>query len=231
MFRRYVSIPFYENEGRRAVATQNLISLLESLCLRRSKVLLHLPEPQQRFRTIEFSKEERDQYENTKGTMNRALRERVSEAHNQSTFGMFQIQLQLRLLCNHGTYQHPFSWARRNLLDEKEDALCSISGSGQVTCSACRQSMPILGSNNIYRRYAENCAHILCSECLVEVEEEGGLGENEIARCPLCTLSGVSSPSTIHHSKGDTYLLSEGRSSKMEALINDIREDLWKTKR
>lgn len=154
MFRRYVTIPFDEGEERRTVATRNLTLLLDSLCLRRSRDLLHLPEPQDRVRIIDFSKEERDQYEQTKKIMNRALRQRAGESYSKSIFGMFQVQLQLRILCNHGTYQHLFSWTRRSLLDEKEDALCLIGSSGEVNCSACREPMPILGSNNVYRTYA-----------------------------------------------------------------------------
>ena len=235
MFRRFVTIPFDESEERRAVATRNLTLLLDSLCLRRSRDLLQLPDPQDRVRFIEFSKEERDQYEQTKKIMNRALRQKVGESYSKSIFGMFQVQLQLRILCNHGTYQHSFSWTKRSLLDEKEDALCSTGASGEVKCSACRQSMPILGLNNIYRTYAGNCAHILCSECLDEGEQISGDRGDGIMKCPLCAISGVpitaTQPGDATEDREDSYLRLEGHSSKMSALISDIREDLWKTKR
>jgi SWI/SNF-related matrix-associated actin-dependent regulator of chromatin subfamily A3 len=222
------------------VATRNLTLLLDSLCLRRSRDLLHLPEPQERVRFIEFSKEEQDQYEDTKKKMNRALRQRAGEAHSQgkSIFGMFQIQLQLRILCNHGTYQHPLSWLRRSLLDEREDALCLIGGSSEVNCSVCRDPMPIVGSNHVYGTYPGNCAHVLCSECLEEDETARGEGGDEIRKCPLCTISGVPAfatggirPGGATDDQHDSYLRPEGHSSKMSSLICDIREDLWKTKR
>jgi SWI/SNF-related matrix-associated actin-dependent regulator of chromatin subfamily A3 len=231
MFRRYVTIPFDESEERRTVATRNLTLLLDSLCLRRSRDLLHLPEPQDRVRIIDFSKEERDQYEQTKKIMNRTLRQRAGESYSKSIFGMFQVQLQLRILCNHGTYQHLFSWARRSLLDEKEDALCLVGSSGEVNCSACRQPMPILGSNNVYRTYAGNCAHVLCSECLEENEQISGDMGNDIAKCPLCAISAVPISTTRLGAENDSYLRLDGHSSKMNAVISDIRQDLWKTKR
>jgi SWI/SNF-related matrix-associated actin-dependent regulator of chromatin subfamily A3 len=233
MFRRFVAIPFDESQERRAVAIRNLTLLLDSLCLKRSRELLHLPEPQQRQRVIEFSPEERDQYEQTKKIMNRALRQRVGEAFSKSSFGMFQIQLQLRILCNHGTYQHSFSWTKRSLLDEREDALCAKGGGVEVTCSACRQSMPILGSNNVYKTFAGNCAHVLCLECLDDNQEITGASANGITKCPLCAISGVPLPGSglNNEEHNDSYLKAEGKSAKMIALIADIKQDLEITKR
>lgn len=217
------------------MATQNLTLLLDSLCLRRSRDLLQLPEQQDRLRILEFSKKERDQYEQTKSVMNRAIRQKVGESYGKSIFGMFQVQLQLRILCNHGTYQHSFSWAKRSLLDEREDALCSTGGNGEVSCSACRQSMPLLGSQNVYRTYAGNCAHVLCSECLDENDQISSGNIDEASKCPLCAISGVpitvARPASAAEDEKDSYLRLEGQSSKMSALISDIREDLWNTKR
>ncbi|KAH7333142.1 putative helicase [Rhexocercosporidium sp. MPI-PUGE-AT-0058] len=230
MFRRFVSIPFDESEERRVVATRNLTLLLDSLCLRRSRELLNLPPPRNRDQILDFSPAERDQYDKTMKAMNRTLRHRVSESQANNIFGMFQIQLQLRILCNHGTYQHAFSWNRRSLLDEREDALCAIGDSGQVNCSACRQSMPLLGSNNVYRKGNEGCRHVLCSECLSEDEERTG----DTHRCPLCATTGVFKTSKSSRSglgeTDDSYLKQDGFSTKMVALIQDIKQDLWSTK-
>jgi len=235
MFRRFVSIPFDESEERRELATKNLTLLLESLCLRRSRDILHLPNAQHRIRALKFSPEEREQYEQTKKIMNRALRQKVSESYSKSIFGMFQVQLQLRILCNHGTYQQPFSWTKRSLLDEREDALCSIGGNGEVNCSACRQSLPMLGSNDLYRTYRGSCAHVVCRECLDQSEQTSGVAFDTNTKCPLCAVSGVHTSVTRPDAPSlegrDSYLRQEGHSSKMVALISDIREDLWQTKR
>ncbi|KAG0649190.1 ATP-dependent helicase GTA, partial [Hyphodiscus hymeniophilus] len=101
MFRRFVAIPFDESVERRELATKNLTLLLDSLCLRRSREFLHLPTPEDRVRILKFSPAEREQYEQTKKIMNRALRQKASESYSKSIFGMFQVQLQLRILCNH----------------------------------------------------------------------------------------------------------------------------------
>jgi len=124
------------------------------------------------------------------------------------------------------------------LLNEREDALCSIGRNGEINCSACRQPMPILGSNNIYRAYAQNCAHVLCSECLDEHAQDSQNGEVVSPRCPLCFPDSV--PAAMadggfedsgRDGEHDNYFCSQGHSSKMAALISDIRENLRETKR
>lgn len=180
---------------------------------------------------VTLSPDERAQYDKTKDMMNRALRQRVGEEFTKSKFGMFQIQLQLRILCNHGTYQPEFSWARRSLLDEREDALCSIGDRSEVRCSACRLSIYMLGSNNMYKSYKASCMHILCFECL---DDRTQPQQEEPSTCPLCAMSGGPGlKSSTLNAKGlhDNYLREMGHSSKMEALIEDVRRDVDSTKR
>jgi SWI/SNF-related matrix-associated actin-dependent regulator of chromatin subfamily A3 len=239
-FRRFISIPFEEDEDGRAVASQRLGLLLDSVCLRRTKDLLDLPHQQDRTRALEFSKEEREQYEQTKKIMVRAIRQNAGGVDKKSLFGMFQAQLQLRLLCNHGTFQHPFSWAnKRNLLSEREAAFCSVGQNGEISCSSCRQSMPIMGTNRVYRTYAEHCAHVLCFEFLDEKAQENSDDEGRVvSQCPLCHSSsflqseaevdGICNGQT---ERQDDYFRPQGQSSKMAALMSDVRKDLQQTKR
>lgn len=233
-FRRYVTLPFDESEQRRVVATRNLALLLDSLCLRRSRELLHLPEPKERVIVLEFSKEEREVYEETMNVMNRALRQKAGESHSKNTFGLFQIQLQLRILCNHGTYQRPFSWARRSLLDEREAALCAV-GSREILCTVCRQPIPILDSNKAYGRNVGRCAHVLCSECLDENKEINGSAGDDTTQCPLCLIAGIpiinSQRGPLTEDGENAYLKADGHSSKMESLVANIKDGLWESKR
>ncbi|KAF2181727.1 hypothetical protein K469DRAFT_691814 [Zopfia rhizophila CBS 207.26] len=234
-FRSFIAAPFDEGGERRTLAIERFTYLLDSLVLRRTKELLHLPEKQDRIRKVEFSKEERAQYEQTKSMIIRAIRHQPGIFDRKSTLGMFQAQLQLRILCNHGTFQDPFSWKRRSLLEEREDAACALGSFSETTCSSCRQSMPIIDSNSVYRQWAEHCAHVLCSECL----EESAQGSNEEipSHCPLCRPIWAPSNSTGGGStfiakggESDIYFRPEGYSSKMAALISDVQENLWETK-
>lgn len=232
-FKKHISLPFDEGGKRRAVATENFTLLLDSLCLRRTKDLLHLPDQRDCVRVIEFSAEEKRQYEQTKKTMFRAAKNQVGGFDQRSTLGMFQVWLQLRILCNHGTYQQPFSWNRRklHLLDEREAIETSLGRNGEVTCSACKQTMPIIGSG-LYRRFTEHCRHVLCSEC---IEQSTPDGQDTLPKsCPLCAPLWANPP---HHqrptlfSEDEGYFRSQGRSSKMEALMVDVKADLGVSKR
>ena len=62
-FRHYIVTPFLEGDERRTIASERLGLLLDSVCLRRTRDLLHLPDPRDIIRSVELSTEERDQYE------------------------------------------------------------------------------------------------------------------------------------------------------------------------
>lgn len=245
-FRKFIAMPFDEGGKRKEIAIERFTRLLDSLCLRRTKDLLHLPDQHDRVRIIKLSAEEREQYEQTKKMMFRAVKNQVGVFDHKSTLGMFQVQLQLRILCNHGTFQQPFSWNRRklHLLDEKEDMESSLGREGEVTCSACRQTMAMFCAGSMYKLYTEHCRHVLCIECIEESRPsaQGIKEETEDAMpkdCPLCsTVWGSMSngaASRLQNSQQpadeENYFRPEGRSSKMEVLITDVLADLWSTKR
>jgi SWI/SNF-related matrix-associated actin-dependent regulator of chromatin subfamily A3 len=212
------------------MAIQRFTRLLDSLCLRRTKDLLNLPDSYNHVHMIDFSPEERTQYEQTKKTMLRAAKNQVGGFDQKSTLGLFQVQLQLRILCNHGTYQQPFSWNRRklHLLDEREDVEASLGNAGEVTCSTCETTMPLLGAGSMFRRFTENCRHVLCSECIEESMPD--TLENGPIKCPLCSQL-WKQPSRNHASEDDIYFRSQGTSSKMEALMRDVQADVCSSKR
>jgi len=145
---------------------------------------------------------------------------------------MFHIQLQLRILCNHGTFQHRLAWRGRNFLQEKEDAICSISATGGLSCSACRQNMPMSTSSNIYRTYADQCPHVLCSECIEEHELSGTGREVSVTRCPICEITKrIARDGSSEELHGSALEFQErGFSTKMEALVTDVAENLASTK-
>jgi SWI/SNF-related matrix-associated actin-dependent regulator of chromatin subfamily A3 len=234
-FRKYICVPFDEGGKRRDLAIERFTRLLDSLCLRRTKDLLHLPEQHARVRKLEFSHEERMQYEQTKKIMLRAAKNQVGGFDQKSTLGLFQVQLQLRILCNHGTYQQPFSWNRRkmHLIDEREAMNASLGRDGEATCSACKQTMPLIGAGSMFRRFDEHCRHVLCSECMEESTPE--LRPGTSTSCPLCPsiwkMHPRSSNSTHFQQEDDKYFRAQGKSSKIEALMKDVIVDIDSSKR
>jgi SWI/SNF-related matrix-associated actin-dependent regulator of chromatin subfamily A3 len=235
-FRRFITTPFETGGTYKKLAIDNLVRLLDSVNLRRTKDLLHLPEQRNRVRMLDFSDEERQQYEHTRQMIDRASRSQ-DNGFDQTTLGLFQMRLQLRILCNHGTFQQPFAWNRRklHLLDAREAVENAIGEVGNVICSACQQPMPMWDDGSMYKRYT-TCRHVLCSDCVDQstLERQTGLegsNNNFLSNCPLCTSLWSSMKRTVSSTESDSYFRNEGKSTKMKALMEDVRENISSTKR
>lgn len=254
IFRQYIVTPYGEGGDKRRLACDRLVLLLDSLCLRRTKERLHLPGRQDRLVEIFLTEAERKQYDITKRAMNRVIRERTgtNEPHSRA-FSMFQAILHLRILCNHGTFQQFFSWSKVSLRDMREAAVSALGQNSETSCSACRLPTHVLGSNRIHNTFLEQCSHVLCSDCLEDSENSYGSVVSG-RHCPLCERLGriprmaklskcvddslpgnherqPESSDNLAEEVDDGYFQSNGFSSKMEALIRDVRHDLWSTKR
>ena len=227
----------------REAAKERLRNLLDSVCLRRSTECLNLPPLLEVDRELEFSAEERYQYVTTKELMDRLIREQASNMRSSGNpFGMFQAQLQLRILCNHGTFQKQFcSTGPRDLQLEREEALASFGRYGEVECSICKETLPTLSA--IRAGGSESrCRHMLCPDCVVDQSDADDLTSGAAPiECPLCT-SGNTKRARIdchamkprfrkdvrqyHHSFNEP-----GTSTKIMALMADLEEELKYTKR
>ena len=240
-FRSFVAIPF-EDIARKRQGIERLTLLLEALCLRRTIDSVNIPRQKESECYVDFTAEERDQYEKTKEIMYRSLTQQANERRNRkSVSGMFQIFLQLRILCNHGTYQQHFLWAKRDLLDAEEDAVCSLTRDSFNRCSGCREPLPILFRDKS-PKYLEQCKHVLCRSCIADSYEQSD--PNELQHCPLCMPVG-GPPIPLHprnQSRGTNelsrfenrmidYFHPKGKSSKIERLVLDVQHDLMNTKR
>lgn len=253
IFRQYIVTPYHEGGERRRIACERLGLLLDSLCLRRTKERLHLPGHQDKIVPIILTGAEREQYEKTKMTMDRIIRQRAGVYERHNAFSMFQAILQLRIFCNHGTFQRPFSWNKISRRDMREAAVSALGKNSETSCSACKLPMPVLGSNRIHNNFVDQCSHVLCSECLDDGAsniDATGNGRN----CPLCERMGTTPrkaklPKRVNDSLprdfrlhmenldgsaeevDDRYFRMNGYSSKMEALMRDVHHNLWTTKR
>ncbi|RFU78514.1 snf2 family domain-containing [Trichoderma arundinaceum] len=244
VFRNLIESPF--EQGEEDSVKDRLVKLIEALCLRRTKDIIQLPQLRHRERILEFSAAEREQYENTEKILTRMIRHRVGEIEESSKFGLFQVQLQMRLLCNHGTFQQPFSWRRRASYRSRcETAIPALGQNSHITCSGCDVPMPIIVSSRRNGSY-DQCAHVLCSECFEQSSMLGGGGQ--IHQCPLCArrpraamiedgamTDGENThdcPATENAGGYDVdYFSNGGHSTKMQTLVEDIKEDLSETKR
>lgn len=241
MFRRYIVVPFDQGDDDKAIDI--LIKLNDSLCLRRTREIIKLPDLNEiPPRRLDLSQEERVRYERTKATLQRKIRQKVGDHEQTSKFGIFQMQLQLRILCNHGTFQKHFSWMK-SVLEAKEAMLSSGAGNAQVNCDGCSDPMAIQGSNKVYSEFADNCNHVLCLQCLEEATTARE-PENSRRSCPLCKAhKAVAAGSlAVTRNRGENrgtsdefddsdYFDKNGHSTKMTELMKDVKQDLQTTKR
>jgi SWI/SNF-related matrix-associated actin-dependent regulator of chromatin subfamily A3 len=239
MFRKLIANPFNESGKRRAIAVRRLVTLLDSLCIRRTKERLHLPQAEDLRKELTFSPAEQQQYDKTVRDMSRCLKQQVGNSKSMNDFGLFQINLQLRILCNHGTHQQPFAWKRNawleNMRDMREFALTSMVATGEVVCSYCKETMPITSARNIYRMYGEQCRHAICDLCSVaSLDEDAEDGDFEI-QCPICAqtelLRDVKSRPAAKRVLDEHYFQPNGYSTKMACLVADLLENISDKKR
>jgi hypothetical protein len=220
----------------REAAKERLRDLLDSVCLRRSTECLNLPPLLEVDRELEFSADEKYQYVTTKELMDRLIREQASNVRSSGNpFGMFQAQLQLRILCNHGTFQ------KRDLRLEREEALASFGRYGEVGCSFCKETLPMLSA--IRAGGSESrCRHMLCPDCVADQSDADDLATGAAPiECPVCTSANTKRARIDCHAmkpqfRKDTrqhhHSFNEpGTSTKIMALMADLEEGLMETKR
>ncbi|QMW26577.1 hypothetical protein G4B84_001822 [Aspergillus flavus NRRL3357] len=233
-FSHWIANPFGVRATKRK-AIERLTHLLEAVCLRRTIERVDLPGQRSEIRLVQFTPEERAKYELTRKDMKRFIHQQAGEYNQQAeTFGMFQVFLQLRSFCNHGTYQPRFSWAKRNLLEDELDPVCSMTRDSLNRCSGCRQPLPVIPHDR-RPKYVESCKHVLCDDCSWGSSTHPDPEERR--HCPLCeSLRGaryrghIPGASNQRNRDDADFLNADGYSSKMRALISDVQRDIRTTK-
>ncbi|RGP79329.1 hypothetical protein FLONG3_2558 [Fusarium longipes] len=242
-FRKWIETPFENSYDDPTLVRDRLVTLLEALCLRRTREVLDLPKTRQFVRHLDFTQPERNQYEKTMNIIKRNMEHRMGEVEKSSQFGMFQMWLQLRIVCNHGTYQKLFSWHRRNLLEEREAVVGAAGHYGEVSCVGCEQPMPVLGHDWSKNMFEDGCSHVLCTKCIQD--SQFSELQSSQRRCPVC-VRWYQAPSSSKDDDGTSnrkrkrnavtnddhehYFNTEGYSTKIQAVVEDVKKDLWTTK-
>ncbi|KAI1657698.1 SNF2 family N-terminal domain-containing protein [Daldinia decipiens] len=206
-FRNSIILPFSDGV---ASAVHNLAFLLDCVCPRRSQDLLHLPNITERYHYVTLKEDERKHYDDMLEDMSNIIKGKAQkETGRRDHFGIFQAQLQLRLLCNHGTFQKPFmSRHPRDRKIEREEFLYSLGTNAEFPCSMCGIPIPVF-----------------------DISGGPSSPEDINGSCPLCRKSlghGAGSAEKIS-SEGkddddDGYFNWSGFSSKIQDLMEDLTE-------
>lgn len=229
-FRRFLLPNFRNDEGD---PYKNIRLLLDSICLRRPKDILEIPPTHERLLELDFSPSELTLYDQMKASMLRSIDQPVYQRSSAcKAFGLFQMNLRLRRVCNHGTYEKDPTSTQSRLAFDQEQHLTSIQQEGNAKCKSCR--IRILGSDSIAATTETTftaCGHLLCISCATEfastIERQKQSGDP--LRCPLCSTElgeeyflSSAKPDISQTNPSSTGLRLDGVSTKVSQLLKDI---------
>lgn len=168
---------------------QNLQRLLVSLCLRRTRSILGLPEPATETIQLTLSETEARAYAYLAKNWRRNIDMAVSGCNkkrvNQS---ILQCLMWLRIYCNHGQDISSDAMGSLGFPSDPGEALSFLQTSGDAKCEYCQCDILSVGQAD-----SENsgtltlCHHLICEECLPQYRSD--LQDTLVdgrAQCPFC---------------------------------------------
>lgn len=221
-FKRFITGPCTS-----AVASKRtfeaLRTLLASICLRRTRELINLPEPVKETRILELTGLEREQYNTIIFDSKRVIQMAVSRRGNRKVnTAVLQSLLRLRLFCNHGVMTHDqFSQVLPtdpdeilSFLQQKDEALC-------VYCSNIIYAINDLRSNDLDGGFLiKECMHLVCLGCMPQFLSEK-------RQCPQCALGAADRDyeiSSITLASNTNELPQGVYPPKLRAFLNDVHQ-------
>jgi len=208
-FHKHVAKPIEENKGGDPV--KNLRLVLQSLCLRRTKELINLPEPEEIVYNVDLSHDETSLYNAVKERAKYQIEDAISSSHGPGTGkAVLQMVMHLRRICNHGTMD-------RDIQHSPGDDETSESGGVAEAryCPGCECEIMDAG------RLTSDAKQLLCTDCHYEWE----------SKAPKRRKQKGSSPSCAMLAEPNSHLNLSGHSTKISLLVQDVDQhrdsDKW----
>jgi hypothetical protein len=240
VFKKHIISPLMKGSEK---GVDNLRQLLDCVCLRRTKQLLNLPQIISESRLLNFSPREKRQYIDTRDKLVKMINQNRLQQQNKGCLGVFQLQLQLRRLCNHGTFQR----SSLGVEDfDPEQAIAHLRKQKQAKCEVC--GIHVTGIHGIEEQRSGSfttCGYLLCSKCIPTMKEalqkiDGRDGCLKCSLCPetifgeyLVTEEASSKPSKYGNKNLSAwqYFDKAGCSTKISAVVADIEQHKAEGKR
>ncbi|TGO68489.1 hypothetical protein BOTNAR_0024g00400 [Botryotinia narcissicola] len=234
VFRKHIINPLLKEKDEGAV---NLRTLLDSICSRRTKKLLNLPSVVEVYRLVYFCFEEKSLYDSTRREEIQAVKQQDSQGRSKrGYFGIFQLQVQLRRLCNHGTFlKRCSSISQTDTQFDPEQALGLLQEKNESKCHYCNIEIEGLGSSVIHRGRFTTCGHLLCFDCVSIYRNSLITDKDDIhSRCSLCAqifinnvcfADEVGNKRKAHSLTSSSKFESTGIASKMKELLKDVNRN------
>jgi SWI/SNF-related matrix-associated actin-dependent regulator of chromatin subfamily A3 len=179
-FRKYITNQSTSTSKDRFL---NLRKLLGAICLRRTRELLHLPEPVPHIQKLSFTPSEQAQYDDILLDCRRAIDIAISgNRRSRLNSTVLESLLKLRLFCNNGTANRDVQIGATGLPHDPDEALSYLQQNDQATCAYC--SGPIYSINNANDTdggvWMASCPHLVCRGCMPQ-------HQGNKHHCPICT--------------------------------------------
>ena len=163
-----------------------LRQVLSPVCLRRTKVLLNLPQPRVVDHSITFSPAETERRAALVQHIRRCLDASVSGTHSdRSKPTMLQAILQLRIFCNQGTFMPDIQEMGDETLLDPDEALTLLQEEGRASCALCSTEVFIINQGrDLSSGTLGACSHVLCAVCRGSVVDDAE--RSKTYKCPQC---------------------------------------------
>ena len=219
MFHKCIVMPFLDNVRD---GSERLSLLLNSFCLRRTSRHLQLPPLRENVHIVEFTAKEQKLYDDTLTLMDFAGSHGSREKRQKlmkTPYGRFQIQLQLRLICNHGSFLKRFSWDDLDLESQTEDIIQVMGAGGEISCSRCHQHTLVSATNCSTKSHLQLQSPVLCNDC---EESEDSQADGLLSPSSTPDISQVLSSATSTGGRAKAKFVSSGFSSKIGLLLKHV---------
>lgn len=186
MFRKHIINP---TNTRSRDPYRNLQILLQSLCLRRTRSILSLPEPTTETVQLALSASEARAYAYLgkcwRRNIDMAVSGRNKKKVNQS---ILQCLMWLRIFCNHGQETSANSMSSLGFPSDPGEALSFLQTSGDARCEYCQCDILSVGQvDGQASGILTLCHHLICGECLSQYQSDlQDTLVDDKAQCPFC---------------------------------------------
>lgn len=219
VFRKYIIGP---TSSQRRERFKNLQTLLQTICIRRTRDILGLPETVPAKRLLSLSERERSEYDTLLQRFRIEIQKAVSGRRSNVSATALQSIHELRLFCNNGPRR-----AGRDV--ESDDELLSfLQQSDKNVCANC--SNPIYSIDQTREAHggmfisSSSCKHLVCHSCLPQCYKRK-------ETCSLCARGLVSVGNSIDILPASHFPSRSGEApeqtdreypSKLRALVKDL---------
>jgi SWI/SNF-related matrix-associated actin-dependent regulator of chromatin subfamily A3 len=222
-FRKFISTPITSGSKGRF---QNLQLLLQTVCLRRTRELLNLPEPIPKIRRLSLAPHEQTEYKDLLCRCRVDIDMAVSgQRKGKINSTVLESLLKLRLYCNNGLVASTTNVHGSGLPTDPDEALAYLQQIDRNICAYCSATIYSLndaaGADGA--ALLRSCQHLVCRTCMPHHRAQK-------QQCPAC-IAGEELPlpsNSIVSTQAQQPGVTPCRTSfptKLQALLADISRD------